>query len=210
MTPAQPPPPKKPWPMRYVVISILVFIALYTYINIRYRKPGPEFEPYHDIRARIVVDRLLGMGFQRVRLGLVRPADPLRPAQITPESARTAAGPGGLPVDLRECLLDQPVLPARITAVVAGAAVRRPGDYLIQFICHLPDNREQPLNATLYARDGHLYLVPNFEKIPGGLLARTRESVVLLNIPTRELKPGRYQATLIGAESSRTWELTLR
>jgi hypothetical protein len=79
--------------------------------------------------------------------------------------------------------------------------------YRIQFTCTLPDNSEQPAGGQLYLREGELVVVPLFEKLDGGLLARSRESTILLTVPAGAIKPGRYEVTLIGAQTSRRWTL---
>jgi hypothetical protein len=71
----------------------------------------------------------------------------------------------------------------------------------------LADNKRQLSGAELYVKDNTLTLVPTFEQLDGGLLARNRENVVLLTIPAGTLKPGAYEITLIGETASRTWAL---
>ena len=48
---------RKPWPMKWIVASILVFIPIYTYLTLHYRRPGPAFNPYGDMRDRADVIR---------------------------------------------------------------------------------------------------------------------------------------------------------
>jgi hypothetical protein len=79
--------------------------------------------------------------------------------------------------------------------------------YPIQFTCALADNKRQLSGAELYVKDNTLTLVPTFERLGGDLLARNRESVVLLTVPAGTLKPGAYEITLVGETSSRTWSL---
>ena len=53
-------------------------------------------------------------------------------------------------------------------------------------------------------------IVADFERLGGGLLARTREGSALLTIPPGSLKPGTYRVTLVGERASRTWTLRVR
>src|SRR5690625_5246980 len=45
-------PPRKPWPMYRVVIAILLFISLYTFVSIRFRKEEAAHLPYESMRER--------------------------------------------------------------------------------------------------------------------------------------------------------------
>ena len=59
-------------------------------------------------------------------------------------------------------------------------------------------------------RGTEIIITPNFEKLSGGLLTRTRENIILLTVPGGVLKPGRYQVTLAGQHASRTWTLQVK
>ncbi|MCU0793143.1 MAG: hypothetical protein MUE42_09915 [Opitutaceae bacterium] len=63
-----PRPERKPWPLRWIVLTILVVIVPYTYVNLKFRKPNKAFEPYADMMAQANVNRLLDAGFRRVSL----------------------------------------------------------------------------------------------------------------------------------------------
>jgi hypothetical protein len=107
-------------------------------------------------------------------------------------------------------LVDPPTLPVQILGVSAPASVAAGAPYSIQFTCTHPDNNQQLAGAELYARRGEIVIVPGFEKLTGALLSRSRDTVVLLTVPAGALKPGHYQVTLVGAESSRTWALDVK
>ena len=38
--------------MKWIVVVIIAVIVPYTYLTLRYRKPGKAFEPAHDIQDR--------------------------------------------------------------------------------------------------------------------------------------------------------------
>ncbi|HEY0966595.1 MAG TPA: hypothetical protein VGD88_04320 [Opitutaceae bacterium] len=200
---------KKPWSLKWVAIIILACIIPYTWITIRYRKPGPAFQPYEDSKNRANVLRLLDAGYQRIAVEALRPADPARTAPAGPAAEVTAA-PGGLPPKLSDTLVEIPLMPDRVNTVTAPRESVSTGAYRLQFTCSVPDNKEQLKGAEVYVRDRELTLIPTFEKIEGGLLARTTESVVLLEIPAGTLKPGRYLATIVGARQSQRWNLDVR
>ncbi len=189
--------------MKWVVLAIIVVIVPYTYLTLHFRKPGPAFRPYEDTKNRATTARLLSTGYQRIMLGTQRPADPVRSGASTD----VTAAPGGLPAALTGALIDQPVLPVSIDSVTATGSANSDQAYSIQFTCTLADNKAQPTGGQLYRRDGELILVPAFEKLDGGLLARTRDTTLLLTVPAGALKPGRYAVTLVGGRTSRQWTL---
>jgi hypothetical protein len=194
---------RKPWPMKWVVLAIVLFIVPYTFLTLHYRKPGPDYRPYEDIKDRANTIRLLSSGYQRITVGVLRPAEPVRSAA----TAVVMPAPGGLPANLADTLIDHPLLPVSIDRVLTPAESGSVQQYRIQFTCTLPDNSEQPAGGQLYLREGELVVVPLFEKLDGGLLARSRESTILLTVPAGAIKPGRYEVTLIGAQTSRRWTL---
>lgn len=195
--------------MKWVVVAILACILPYTWITLRYRKPGPAFQPYEDSKNRANVLRLLDAGYRRIAVSALRPADPARSAPTGPAAA-VAPVPGGLPVRLSETLVEIPLMPERVTTVTAPRDAAAAEPYRLQFTCTVPDNKEQLAGAELFVRDRELTLIPTFEKIEGGLLARSAESVVLIELPAGTFASGRYQATLIGARQSQRWHIEVR
>ena len=202
-------PNKKPWSLKWIAIIILACIIPYTWITVRYRKPGPAFQPYEDSKNRANVLRLLDAGYQRLAVDALRPADPARTLPSGP-AAEVAVAPGGLPPRLSGTLVEIPLMPDRINSVTAPRESTVNTAYRLQFTCSAPDNKEQLSGAEVYVRDRELTLIPTFEKIECSLLARTAESVVLIEIPAGTLKPGRYVATLVGARQSQRWNLDVR
>ena len=192
--------------MRWVVAAIIVVIPIYTVLTLRYRKPGTAFQPYQEMHDRAVVLRLLSGGYRRISVEARRPADAAPPAS----GERGYAVPGGVPRELKESLIDPPALPEDILAISAAPAATTRADYPIEFACSLPDNHRQLAGANLYLKGFDIAIVSEFERLPGELLSRTRECVVLVTVPAGALKPGAYHATLVGERGSRTWTLQVR
>jgi len=178
-------------------------LGAYTFLTLRYRKQSPSFEPYEDMKTRAVTVRLLSAGFQRIAVTAERPAD----ATSVPGGAAIAEAAGGLPAVLCDSLIDQPVLPADYTRIAAAPRANPLLPYSVQFTCSVGDHHQQLAGAHVYVREAEVYIVPEFEKLSGELLARSRDSVVLLTVPPGALKPGSYQVSLVGARASRTWAL---
>lgn len=192
---------RRPWPMKWIVLAIIVVIVPYTYLTLHYRRPGKAFQPYADLKDRVNTRRLLSSGFQRITLTAQRPADPARSVLNAP----IAASAGGLPDVLRSSLVDEPKLPAEILTVSAAPNATVTNPYSVQFSCSLVDNRQQLAGASLYVRNDEIFLVPTFERLGGDLIARSRENVVLLTVPAGALKAGGYRATILGERASKTW-----
>jgi hypothetical protein len=197
---------RQPWPMKWVALAILLVIVPYTFLTLHYRKPGPAYRPYQDMKDRANTARLLSAGYQRIALDAQRPADSAIPGL----AALATATAGGLPDDLRASLIEAPLLPADIVSVSAAASASAQRAYPIQFSCTAPDNKQQLAGAELYLKGNEIVITPDFELLTGGLLTRTRENLVLLTVPPGALKPGHYHVTLAGKNSSRTWSLQVQ
>lgn len=191
----------RPWPLKWVVIAILVCVIPYTYVRLHFSKPNKAFEPYADLKDQANTKRLLAAGFQRVALTAQRPSDPTRALMV----ASVAPAPGGVPDALRASLLDPPRLPADIVNVAAASNIESGQAYSIQFTCSLPDDRVQFGGAQLYVRGDELFLVPQVERLTDGLLTRSRENVIQVIVPANALKPGSYHATILAERGSKSW-----
>jgi len=196
---------RKPWPLRWVLLAIVLVAVPYTYLTLHYRKPGPAFAPHADLHKRANVHRLLAAGFQQISLLAERPADVAGPAVAT-----ATAAPGGLPDELRTTLVEPLELPQEIVAVSAAPIAPASEAYRIRFSCTLPDDHRQPGGAELFLKGDRIVIVPTLERVAGDLLARTRIHMMLVTIPAGAIKPGLYAVTLAGARSSRDWMLELR
>jgi hypothetical protein len=192
--------------MKWVIIAVVVIIVPYTFLTLHYRKPGPAFQPYEDMKNQANVSRLLEAGYQRFSIAAQRPADEV----AMTGGAQVATIDGGLPADLRATLVEVPLLPEEILSVTAAPTASTLQPYVIQLTCTLPDEKRQLGGAELFVRDDDIVITPTFEHVPGDLQARSRQTVVLLTVPAGALKPGSYSVTLVGERSSRSWPLEVR
>jgi hypothetical protein len=196
---------RKPWPMKWIVVAILVFIPIYTYLTLHYRRPDRPFNPYRDMRDRADVIRLLKAGYHRVALEATRPVDEVRGG-----GDPSMPAPGGLPEELGKTLVESPLLPLEINSVSASPTAVSGIDYSVVLNYTIPDNKRQLSGAHLYEKPGEIVIVADFEKLAGSLLSRTRDGSALLDIPPGSLRPGEYRVTLVGERSSRSWTLRVR
>ncbi len=123
------------------------------------------------------------------------------------DGATGAPAAGGLPEPLRAALIEPLLLPAAIDAVSAAPSADHAGEYRVEFTCTLSDSRQQPEGAQLYLKDDNVFIVPACERLAGGLVARTREAILVITVPPRSLAPGRYRVTLVGERDSKVWTL---
>ena len=186
--------------MKWIILLMILFIAPYTYINLHYRKVGPSFQPYQDARERRRVGQA---GYTRVTLTVARPAD-LQPR--TPVEHALPA-PGGLPADLRSALFVAPLLPAAIGPVDAAATADADTVYRIEFVCTLSDIKQQLGGAQLYVKGSDIFVLADFEPLSDGLLARSRQNLIVLTVAGRSLAPGQYRMVLVGTSASKAWTL---
>jgi hypothetical protein len=186
--------------MKWVVLSILVFAVFYTFVNIRYRKPGPGYLPYEDSRVKA---GLLKAGYQRISVKIDRPADP--PPVVG--GADVEASDPGLPADLRAAFVKQPLLPAQIESVAAPGSADGSRPYPIRFRFDQGDNRRQFSDAKLYVKGEEVYVVPECEVLDDPLQTRTRISVILLTVPPGAFPAGRYHFTLFGERGAMGWSV---
>lgn len=197
-------PNKKPWPMKWIVVAILVCIVPYTWLTVRYRKADKPFEPYVDMKNEANVIRLLAHGYQRVTAPAERLETP--PSPPAADAARATAAPAGYPTKLAEALADPPALPLGYRTVAAPAATKAGEPFAIAFTCRLPDDHHVVAGMELYVKDGQLALVPAFESV-GGLSTRTRDFSARITVPGHLLPAGTYQVLLPGSEASLGWTL---
>ena len=196
-------PSRKPWPLKWIALAIAVYIAAYTVVNLRYRKPGREFQPYEQLQERA---GLAKAGYIQIPARVARPADP----RFAPMAAPVDAVQGGLPAGLSAALPAVFQLPVEIGKLSAAPEADRGMPYAIQFGCVLPDNGCELGGAELYLKEGALCIVPDIERLPGGLLTRTRVNVIVLTVPPGTLAAGRYRATLVAAHASKSWVFDVR
>lgn len=192
--------------MKWVALAILLLIVPYTFVTLRYRKPGKAYEPYEDIKNRANVTRLLAAGYQRIPIVAQRPADTGRALG----GAIVLPAAGGLPSEVRSTLVESVLLPVEITNVTAAATANAQQPYAIQLACTLPSEQQQLGGADVYLRGEDLVIAPTFESMAENLHARSRQAAVLLTIPAGALKPGHYAVTLVGERASRTWSLEVK
>lgn len=201
---------RKPWPMKWVALAILLMIVPYTILTVKYRKAGPSYQPYEDSKQRANVMRLLDAGYQRINVTAERPADPQNLVRTMNALAEAKSIPGGLSGGLDSVLVEIPQLPASFSSVSASRESAALLPYPVLFTCSLDDQKHQLGGAQVFVRGQQVVIVPQFEPLSGDLTARTKESTVLITLPAGALKSGDYTLHLAGTTQSRQWTLTVK
>jgi hypothetical protein len=192
--------------MKWIVVAILIFIPVYTFLTLHYRKRSASFEPYKDLTERTDVVRLLAAGYKRIPIEALRPADEVDLSGGAPVSRM----PGGIPEPLRKTLVDDPLLPLEVADVAARPVADSGIGYPVGFSYSIADNKRQLCGAHLYVRGKEAVIIPDFERIPGGLMSRWKDGSVLLTVPPGAWEPGTYRVTLVGERASQSWTLQVR
>lgn len=157
---------RQPWPMKWVVLFIVVSLAGYTYVNLKYRKDIKPFEPYEDMKREANARRLVEAGFSRRELPLERPAEPLPRAAVLAVSPAAAPAPvgRGLPSVLASTLVEPPQLPSGYGEIIAPAEIGAMFPVRVQFVCRLPDQHVALTTAEIFQRGDQIVVVPRLSR----------------------------------------------
>lgn len=206
MSAARPSP--KPWPMKWIVVSIVVFVAGYTVVNLYFRKPGKAYRPYQDAQDRATTARLLAAGWHKLPLDTRRPVEK---AGTDDTPAAISRGAVGLGLDLDPNFAEKPRLTASIDRVTAPAAVAHGRDYSFFFTASLADLKVQVGDLTLYRHGNDLVLIPAVEALPGKqLMSRWNDADYAGTFSTADLAPGRYTMRIVARGPAATWSFTVK
>ncbi len=192
--------------MKWIVVSIVAFIVLYTVVNVVYRKPAPPHRPYEELVKRTTAARLQAGGWYQLAADTRRPADPPAGGGATLGRGARGLGPG-----LAECYVEPPALFATIDHATAPAMVARGETYTVRFTGSVPDQQLQLGDVVVHQHGGEIVLLPLTEHLPGHhLLSRWPDAQYALSFPTATLAPGRYQVRLVARGPALTWELEVK
>ena len=201
-------PTPKPWPMKWIVVAIVVFAAGYTAVNFYFRKPGKAYRPYQDAQDRATTARLLAAGWHKLPVDSRRPVE--KPS-VDDTPAAVTRGAVGLGLDLTPNFAEPPKLVDTIDRVVAPASVPHGADYSAYFTASVPSQKAQLGDLTLYRRGNDLVLIPSTEPLPGkALMNRWSDSTYCVNFSTAQLPPGRYSVRLVAKGPAAAWSLTVK
>lgn len=193
--------------MKWIVISIIVFVLGYSLVNFYFRKPGRGYRPYQDAQDRATTARLLDAGWHKIPIDTRRPVE--KASAI--DAAATHRDYIGVGPDLDGKFAEKPVLLETIDKVIAPGSVTRGRDYSLYFTGNLSDLKGQVGDLSLYHRDNELVLIPSVEHLPGNeLMSRWTDSNYWASFPTGNLLPGTYEMRIVAKGPAQVWSFTIR
>jgi hypothetical protein len=197
---------RKPWPMGWIILAMVLFIAPYTFLTLHYRKPGPAYQPYQDAKEKTVLART---GFTRISLPASQPASGLL-VPVTATSAQVSAHPGGLTPELNQALGAAVSLPVSIDSTAAPAVCESGKTYPFSFGCNISDLHHALASTRLYVKANQVFIITDFESLVGGLSARSTHTVIALELPAAALEAGSYTFTVVGRTTSISWKVLIK
>ena len=196
------------WP---IGLAIIAFIAIYTYINIAYRKDGKAYEPFQSMleRQNAPVEKNFydwwGLKAER------GPDDrPIADAIEAEASAEEEPLEELLPLRLQYYIASRPILvpgPVHIEAprsLTAGEPLR--------LRLHLPSAlaQDERLMLLSFYKDGELFLLPTLfvEELADADQALASDAAPLaFDIPSDPIETGTVRATLVSEGFVTRWEM---
>lgn len=192
--------------MKWVVLVIVVFIAGYTMINLRYRKPGKGHEPVAEMKQRYAAAKLKEAGWEKLPVSTRRPAE-----KIAGNDAAISRGVLGLGLDFNTALVDKPGLLKSIDQVSAPDSVDAGADYSATFTGSISDLKYQLGDIELYRRGNELVFLPTTEHLPGKeLYSRWNDANYSVTFSTRNFPPGTYQVSLFAQGPAAKWNFRIK
>lgn len=190
--------------MKWVALVTVVGIAIYTWLTLQFRKPGPPSEPWSDQRARAELAVLAEAGWAKSEV-------PFEAVIEFPASRGNVSIGPAMPVVglLRDMTLDPWHLPIEVTASMAPAEWSAGQPYTAYLKLELDTDRMQIGGFTVFRKNAHLILVPRWERVPGDLIARSRTASGRLLFAAGDVPPGEYTVTVVAIKSCATWRLAV-
>lgn len=191
--------PRPEWPMWPFALAIVLFIAVYTYINLEYRKEEKPFEPHQAMidRKNEIVSKNMYDWYTLV----ASPApgqDPIEPAASIATQSVDADLQVVLPAQLTYYIASRPVLLPEFTKIEA------PDSYVqgqpLRIRLHLPETlgNDERFRLLSFYKEGELYLlatlyVKELADLPAGLLQGELKPFAF-DIPTDPIEAALIQA----------------
>jgi len=191
--------------MKWIALTIVLGIAVYTWLTLEFRKPEPPNEPWNDQRARAEIAKLTAQGWDKREV-------PFEPVVEFPDSRGnvTLGPPMPIVALLRDQTLDPWHLPIGVTGSMAPGEWSAGQPYTAYLDLELDTDRMQIGGFTVFRKASHVVLVPRWERVPGDLIVRNRTARGRLLFNPGDVPPGSYTVTIVAIKSCATWHLEVR
>ncbi|MDQ8205570.1 hypothetical protein [Pelagicoccus sp. SDUM812003] len=153
---------REPWPMWPIALAIVLFIGVYTYIQLSFRKEGPAFEPFQAMmdRKNAVVEKNM---YDWYGLTAVRSSDqaPIpSPAEVSSRAYEEVLDEV-VPEQLKYYMPGKPILVPGFVKVESPSTLT-PGERL-RLRLFLPEGiaNDERVNLLSFYKEGDLYLLPS-------------------------------------------------
>lgn len=204
---------RKPWPMWPIGLAIILFMGVYTWINIEYRKEEKVFEPFQAMmdRKNAIVEKNFYDWYSIKTSRAVEETsieDPASPTSRVYENALDEI----IPEQLKYYMAGRPVLvPGFIKTESPGSLT--PGQPLpIRFHVPVPLATSELLNILTFYKDGELFIlatlfVEKMEDFDQSLLEGKPSPATFL-IPTEPMAAETIKVSFINHDRLAQWQIT--
>lgn len=205
MPSAPPTPEKKPWPISWVILSILAFMVFYTLIMAFFRKQQDPFFPFEEAQSSQMAPLLKGEGWEVFRgpvlTGSFREGERFvfspRFPQVLEETSLE---------DMVEVSLDDAPIPLHLEAVIAAPAIRADEPYQAELHWAPSDPFERPARLYFFQRDDDILILPPHGR---GRQTDDPETPTYLFVRPDHLSPGTYRFHFYAEGRLTSWSLTV-
>lgn len=198
-------PARKPWPMKWVAVVIVIGIAAYTWLTLEFRKTEAPNEPWTDTRGRQEIAKLAAAGWTKNEV-------PFESVHEFPEPRGNVSLGPPMPIVslLRDQTLDPWHLPIEVSQSMAPTEWAAGQPYTVYLNLDLDTDRMQVGGLTVFRKGSHLILVPRWQPVPGELVPRSKKARGRVLFNAGDVPAGRYTVTVVAIKSCAMWELNVR
>lgn len=191
--------------MSTVAIAIVVCLAGYTWMRLKYAKPGHGHEPFAQAFQRRESEKLKAAGWERFEAAWERAVDFPDPRG----NVRVADARSPLSEDLFKSSTENWHLPIEYLKVTAPAELAAAGSYTVYLQALVDQARVQVHSFDIYRKGSDVLIIPRWEQIPEELIPRDAKTSGRMLWPEGKLPPGRYRVRLLALKQASEWDLTV-
>lgn len=190
--------------MSTVAIVVVICLAGYTYVRLKFSKEGHGHEPFAQAYERRESAKLKAAGWERLDAHWER--DVPVPAGSTP-GLESADARSALWTALFEASTERFHLPIDYERVVAPATLATPEPLQIHLEAAIDQAPVQIHSFDVYHKGGDLVFVPRWQQIPRDQVPADFKTRGRITLPAGKLPPGHYRVRLQANRQASEWKL---